>query len=173
MLIDDCFELGYIVKTHGLKGQVYVQLDVDDPSEYYKMESVLAEKSGKLIPFFVSGLKPQGDKLLVTFEDIDHIDQASQIVGLKLFLPLDQLPAAPDDGYYYHELIGMKVSHASQPIGVVKDIYQPSSQYLLAVDFQDNEVLIPIEDHIVLSVDKQKGEIVVDLPEGLLEIFTS
>ena len=50
---DECYQLGHIIKTHGLKGMVKIELDVDDPNNYSKLESVFVEKSGNLIPFFI------------------------------------------------------------------------------------------------------------------------
>ena len=50
---DECYRLGHIVKTHGLKGAVTIELDVDYPEEYDEMESVFLEQSGNLIPFFI------------------------------------------------------------------------------------------------------------------------
>jgi len=49
---DECYQLGHIVKTHGLKGMVNIELDVDQPDEYSELESVFLEQSGNLIPFF-------------------------------------------------------------------------------------------------------------------------
>ena len=171
MKIDDCFELGYIVKTHGLKGQVQIQLDVDEPELYYEMESVFLEQSGNLVPFFFTEIQPQGDRLLASFEEFDSSDKSAALVGRKLFLPLQVLPDLGQDEYYYHELIGMEVYQGDTPLGKVETIYQPSSQYLLAITYNNQEVLIPIEDGIVLSVDKSARKIVVDLPEGYLEIY--
>lgn len=171
MRIDDCFELGYIVKTHGLKGQVQIQLDVDSPESYYEMESVFLEQSGNLIPFFFKEIQPQGDRLLATFEEFDSYDHATSLVGNKLFLPLQALPNLSSDEYYYHELVGMEVYQGDIKLGIVSTIYQPSSQYLLAIEYHDQELLIPIEDGIVLSVDKVDKRIKVDLPDGYLEIY--
>lgn len=173
MRIDDCFELGYIVKTHGLAGQVNIQLDVDDPLPYYEMDSVFLEQSGKLAPFFFESITPQGDRLIAKFEEIDDAASASQLIGSKLYLPLDLLPELASDDYYYHELIGMHVVHHGQVLGKIETIYQPSAQFLAAVMYQGHEILIPIEDEIFLSVDKRSQIVTVELPEGFLEIYTA
>lgn len=173
MRIDDCFELGYIVKTHGLKGEVTIQLDVDDPSVYYEMESVFLEQSGNLIPFFFESILPQGNRMIALFEEIDSLDKASELTGCKLFLPSEVLPPLSSDEYYLHELVGMKVIDGDKELGVVETIYQPSAQYLAAVVYEGHELLIPIEDDIVKKVDKDTSQIFIELPDGFLEIYTS
>ncbi|MFZ9044845.1 MAG: ribosome maturation factor RimM [Cyclobacteriaceae bacterium] len=173
MRIDDCFELGYIVKTHGLKGEVIIQLDVDDPSVYYEMESVFLEKSGNLIPFFFERLVPQGSRIIGRIEEVDSKDKASELTGCKLFLPIDALPSLNSEEYYLHELVGMTVLEGDNELGVVSKIYQPSAQYLAAVMYESHELLIPIEDDIVKEVNKKTAQIFVELPNGFLDIYTN
>lgn len=173
MRVDDCFELGYIVKTHGLKGEVTIQFDVDDPSVYYEMESVFLEQSGNLVPFFFESILPQGNRIIAQFEEIDSLDKASELTGCKLFLPTEVLPTLPSEEYYLHDLVGMKVIEGDNELGTIATIYQPSAQYLAAVMYKGHELLIPIEDDIVQKVDKEAGQVLVKLPEGFLEIYTS
>jgi 16S rRNA processing protein RimM len=173
MRIDDCFELGYIVKTHGLKGEVTIQLDVDDPSVYYEMESVFLEQSGNLVPFFFESILPQGNRVIAHFEEIDSLDKASELTGCKLFLPTETLPKLSSEEYYLHDLVGMKVIEGDEELGTVTTIYQPSAQYLAAVMHKGHELLIPIEDGIVQKVDKEAGQVFVKLPDGFMEIYTS
>ena len=53
MGFDDCYQLGNVVKTHGLRGELVIFLDVDHPELYQEMESVLVDMNGKLVPFFI------------------------------------------------------------------------------------------------------------------------
>ena len=78
---DECYQLGHIIKTHGLKGIVSIELDVDHPNDYSKLESVFLEKSGNLIPFFIKKILMNGTKTLIHFEGIDHIDLARDLIG--------------------------------------------------------------------------------------------
>ncbi|MFY0689839.1 MAG: 16S rRNA processing protein RimM [Cyclobacteriaceae bacterium] len=171
MRLDDCYQLGYVVKTHGLKGDVTIQLDVDNPEEYQEMESVLLLQQSNLIPFFISDLSLSGTKAKVKFEDIDTLADANALKGSKLYLPLDVLPTLDQDEYYYHELVGFSLYEEEVHIGEITQIYQPSSQYLASVMHQEIEVLIPITDEIFTSIDKENKTIQVTLPEGLLELY--
>jgi 16S rRNA processing protein RimM len=168
---DECYQIGYIVKTHGLKGELIVQLDVDDPDDYTELESVFLEQKGSLIPFFMSGFSLKGTRAIARFKGIDSIDEAKELIGSKLFLPLNQLPKLPEGRYYYHDLVGLDVFENDQKIGTITAIYQPSSQHLASVEIKDKEVLIPIEDDIFTLVDFKTNRANVNLPDGLLDIY--
>ncbi|MEM6830746.1 MAG: hypothetical protein AAF551_09530 [Bacteroidota bacterium] len=96
---DDCYQLGEVIKTHGLKGEVSIRLDADYPEEYKELESVFLKQEGKLVPFFIDTFHIQASNALVKFEDIDSIDQARELVKCSLFLPLSYLPELAEGGY--------------------------------------------------------------------------
>ena len=174
MRIDDCYQLGYVIKTHGLDGEVSILLDVDVPDDYHALESVFlaAKGSETLVPFFLEHIVIQQNKALVKFEDIDTIEQAEPLVKAELYLPLTSLPALSDDQYYYHEIIGFQViDQQLGNLGTIKDVYSTAGQDLIAMDYQGKEALIPINDNIVVGVDKAQSAVHVDLPEGLLEVY--
>ncbi|MEQ9439713.1 MAG: ribosome maturation factor RimM [Cyclobacteriaceae bacterium] len=173
MRIDDCYQLGYVSKTHGLQGEISVMLDVDVPEAYQELESVFLElpNSGTLIPFFIDTIDIQAKRALVKFEDIDSIEQAQELIKANLYLPLDTLPELEEDQYYFHEIIGFQVVDKQLgALGTVKDVYAGSGQDLLAMEYQGQEVLIPINDEIVPRVDKPEQTVHVNLPDGLLDL---
>lgn len=176
MQLDDYYQLGYIVKPHGLQGALQLFLDVDFPEDYQNLESVflLPSKAGALVPFFVEYINIQDQRTIVKFEEIDTIEQATDLVKAEVYLPLDQLPALEEGQFYYHEIIGFSV-HDQQAgrLGVVKDIYTSNYQDLIAMEYQQQEVLIPISDEIVLEVNRADKLIVTNLPDGLLDIYLS
>ncbi len=172
MKVDNCYQLGEVVKTHGLKGEVILHLDVDDPQAYTNLESVFLEQSGKLVPFFISSCQIQGETARLKFEDIDGVDAAKEIVGDTAYLPLDFLPDLGDDSYYFHELIDYTVVLEGKTVGHVTDIYPQDKNPMFGYDHQGHEVLVPIQDQFVTSVNKKTKEIYINLPEGYLEIYT-
>lgn len=174
MRIDDCYQLGYVTKTHGLQGEVNVFLDVDFPEAYEEMESVFLQLSGSgtLIPFFIENLRLQKDSLIIKFEDIDSLEQAETLLKAGLFLPLDQLPQLEEGQFYFHEIIGFLVEDENEgQLGTVKDVYEAGEQHLIAMNYQNHEVLIPLTDDIIIKVDKEKEVVFTRLPEGLLDVY--
>ena len=172
MRVDDCYQLGEILKTHGLKGELMVHLDVDDPNEYREMESVFVQQDGNLVPFFIESISiSDQSKAKIKFEDIDSVDDAKEMKGLLLFLPTSQLPELPDDQYYLHELIGFTVIADDESLGKVIEIFDQEPNPLFTVDANGKEVLIPLQDHFLKSVDKKNSTIVVNLPDGYLDLY--
>lgn len=172
MNIDECFQLGYVIKRHGLSGEVNIFLDVDFPQEYQELESVFVEINDKLIPFFIDSLILKGNKAIVRFEDVNTVEGAEELKGKRLYLPISNLPQLDEGQFYFHEVIGYQVVDVvAGAIGEVTDIYSSPQQDLLAVDHQGKEILIPVIDDIVRKADHNKKELQVTLPEGLLDIY--
>ena len=78
---EDCFYIGRVAKTHGIKGEVTIKLDVDDPSAYRDLKYFLLEINKVLTPFFVEKITPNGDKFFVAVQDVKTIEQAQNLVG--------------------------------------------------------------------------------------------
>ena len=174
MTQDDCYLLGYIVKSHGTKGQLVFHLDVDYPEEYEEIESVFLEIKGELIPYFVESFNLQKKgRAIVQLEGLDTMEKALALVGTSLFMPLDTLEELEDDQFYYHEIQGFEVLDENLgSLGTVREVYSVATQNLIVLDYQGSEVLIPIVEGIVLKADRQKKQVLVNLPDGLLEVYT-
>ncbi|MDN3204975.1 ribosome maturation factor RimM [Algoriphagus sediminis] len=170
---DQCFQIGYISKVHGLQGEVVIVLDVDYPEEYEDIQHLFIEQKSRLIPYFLEHFVLQpGNKVLAKFEELDRVEDVSPLVGSELFLPITELPKLDDDQYYFHELIGFEVIDETKgSIGNVEQIYDLQTQDLLGVTHMEKEVLIPIQDGIIQKVDKTEKKVHCRLPEGLLDIY--
>lgn len=171
MKIEDCYQLGEVIKTHGLKGEVSILLDVDYPTAYAEMESVFVEQNGKLVPFFIDHIQINGNKALIGFEEIETLDQATLLVKCKLYLPLSMLPHLQEDQYYYHELPNCDVYEGETFIGKVKEVIDLNGNELLSVVKEDKEILIPIKDEIILKFDRRLNRLEVVLPTGLIDLY--
>lgn len=173
MTQDNCYLLGYIVRTHGTSGNVVIFLDVDYPEDYEELDAVYVEIKGELVPYFIQNfnLQKQGNAI-VTFEDVNTIEKAQALVGTSLYLSLDELEELDSEEFYYHEIKGFAVVDEQKgELGIVREVYSLNGQDLIAMDYQGTEVLIPTAEDIVLRADKEKQQLIVNLPEGLLEVY--
>lgn len=170
---ENCFQLGYVAKVHGLHGEVLLVLDVDYPEDYEDTAHVFVERNGRLVPFILEHLVPQPNKkFLAKFEEFDHVDQVKPFVGSGIYLPLKALPDLEEDQYYFHELVGCTVIDENLgELGEVKVIYDLESQDLIGMAYKEREILIPIKDGIILNVDKAEKKVFCHLPEGLIDIY--
>lgn len=170
---EQCFLIGRIAKVHGLRGEVNVVLDVDDPEAYEGLEHLFLEQKGRLTPFFLEHFVIQpGGRALAKFEDLNSIDAVEVLVGSEAYLPLTELPELDEGQYYYHDLIGFEVvDETTGPVGPVQIVYDLETQDLLGVTHKGKEVLIPLQDGIITQVDKAAKKVFCRLPQGLLDIY--
>ncbi|MBP8155562.1 MAG: 16S rRNA processing protein RimM [Leadbetterella sp.] len=169
----ECFSLGKITKPHGLKGEVTIWLDVDVPENYIGLDALFLEIKGQLVPFIIEELQVRGKKSIVKFEDINTIEATEMIIDAEAYLPIKKLPKLKGKQFYYHEVIGYKIfdNTTQKDLGELKAIYESTGQDLFAVDINESEVLIPIVDDFLNSVDHATKQINVSLPDGLLDIY--
>jgi 16S rRNA processing protein RimM len=171
MTKEECFQLGKITKPFGYKGQVIFFLDVDEPEDYAELDAVFVEVKSSLIPYFIKDLKVNGNKAIVTFEDIDA-EQALALVGCNLFLPLKMLPKLTGNRFYYHEVIGWKVVDSEKgDIGIIASVIDYPAQPLFQIMKNDKEILIPIIDQVIKKVDRKEKTMHITAPNGLIDLY--
>ncbi len=170
---DNCYLLGYIVRTHGTGGNVVFFLDVDDPTDYEDLETVFVELKGELVPYFIEDINLQKQaNAIVVLEDVDTIEKAEGLVGASLYLPINALQELNDDKFYYHEIKGYQVIDANLgELGIVQEVYSLNGQDLISMNYKGVEVLIPTAPDIVLKAEKAVKKLHVNLPDGLLEVY--
>ena len=170
---EDCFYLGKVVKKYSFKGELLVKLDTDDPSIYTRMESVFIDKNKSLIPFFIERSSLHKSTLLrVKFEDIDSEEDADKLLKSELYLPLEFLPQLTGNKFYYHEIVGFEAEDLSFGlVGIVKGVNDTTNQAILEIDRNGSEILIPLIDDFIKSVDREQKKIILEVPEGLIDIY--
>jgi 16S rRNA processing protein RimM len=170
---EECFYLGKIAKKFSFKGEVLVYLDTDEPELYENMESVFVDLNKNLVPFFIeNSTLHKNDFLRVKFEDVDTEEDADAIMGCELYLPLSFLPKLEGNQFYYHEVIGFEVE--DQRLGVVGKIVSindSTAQPLFEVLNGNVEMLIPMIDQFLIKIDRENKKVIMNLPEGLVEMY--
>ncbi len=172
MNIDSYYKVGLVMKPHGLKGEVTISLDDDAATDFSALESIFIEENdNRLVPFFITAASIRGEKAFVKFEDVDTIDQALKISKKALYLPKSSRPKSGKGEFYDDEIQGFEVTDEIHGLlGKVTDVIQTGANRLLAVDYNGKEILIPINSPLIISINKSKKKISVNLPEGFLDI---
>lgn len=170
---EECFYLGKIAKKFSFKGEVLIYLDSDEPEQYDKMESVFVEFNKNLVPFFIENSSiHKGDFLRVKFEDVDSEQDADELIGCHIYLPLSMLPKLEGNKFYFHEVIGFEViDERLGNIGKIVSINDSTAQPLFEIDFQGKEILIPMIDHFIIEVNRKGKKILLKTPEGLVDLY--
>jgi 16S rRNA processing protein RimM len=171
MTTDECYYLGRVTKPWGVKGQMMLFLDVDDPNEYAELDSAFVEIKGQLVPYFFHIDQLNGNKAVVTFEDITA-EQANALVGHEMYLPLSTLPKLDGNRFYFHEVVGFKVVDSEHgDIGTIEQVIEYPAQPLFQIMKNGTEVLIPVIDQVIDRVDRKLKTIFITAPKGLIELY--
>ena len=170
---EDCFYLGKIAKKFSFNGEVLIYLDTDEPELYENMESVFVEFNKNLVPFFIENSSlHKNDFLRVQFEDVNSEEEADRLLGCEIYLPLNMLPKLEGNKFYFHEVIGFEIEDKRLGVfGVIQSINDTTAQPLFEVLNGEVEMLIPMIDHFLVEIDRQNKKVVMDLPEGLVEMY--
>ncbi|MCF6213064.1 MAG: ribosome maturation factor RimM [Flavobacteriaceae bacterium] len=170
---DNCFYLGRISRKHSFKGEVVISLDTDEPELYQNMESVFVALGNTLVPFFIEySLLQKRNKLRVKFEDINTQTEAEDILNSSVYLPLKFLPKLTGNKFYYHEIIGFKIVDIHKgEVGIIESVNDTTAQILLEIKNGDIEILFPLIDTFLKKIDRTNKEVLVEAPEGLLEMY--
>jgi 16S rRNA processing protein RimM len=169
----DCYQLGYIAKLHGFKGEVSFFLDVTDPFEYSNLKSVFIELNGVLTPFFIQSIqiKPKGFAS-VKLEGINSESDAQALLRKNLYLPAKELPQLSGKNFYDHEVVGFQLVDISYGnVGVIDQIIDLPVNPLIQVNAHGKEVLIPFVKGLIQEVDRENKKLIVQAPEGLIAIY--
>lgn len=174
MKIEDSFYIGYITKTKGLKGEVQVYFEFNE-FEDLELDSIFIEINNKLVPFFISNYKLQANKTgYFYFEDIDTIEKAEKLVRKKIYLPNSKKPERDEEDFFYTDLKGYLVEDKNHgELGEIVEVHEYPQQFIAVVPYKFTEIMFPLNDEIIEEIDEENGILKVDLPDGLIEVYTN
>ena len=164
------FKIGYVAKSHGLKGEVTIALGPECP-DLESVKSILVEVSHQLVPYFIESISVKGVKAYLKLEDVNTPEAAASLRGSSLYLPKSERPKLSRGEFYSDEVIGFEVTDAEKGLlGSIKEVFESGPNRFLILIHQGKEVMIPINGPFITGLNKSKKKIAVDLPEGFLEI---
>ena len=167
--------VGTVRKPHGVKGELQVALDTDRASKVFRKggELRVGDPSGSPTQRVVTVVKsrPFKDGLLVQLEECGDRDAADGLRGATLLIPLEDAVPAGADEVPYHLLVGSAVLVGDEPIGKVREILETGGAELLVIDRPGApDALVPFVKEMVVRIDAERREVVVEPPEGLLDL---
>lgn len=169
---EQLYEIGFIMNTHGIKGEVKVR-QITDFIERFDAGSTVyyKETAGDIIPLTIESSRSHKNALLVKFEQYDSINDVEKLKGMTLYIKHDQLTELGPNEYYYHEIIGCTVKTTDgDTIGVIESILAPGANDVFVVkDEKDKEYLIPHIKDVVKQVDVENKIVTIEVMEGLLD----
>ncbi len=163
-------DVGKIVNTHGVKGEVKVIPLTDNPERFNSLEWAFVETGDGLKKYFIERVRFFKGNVLVKFKGIDDMTSAEAFRGLFMKVDREHAVKLPENCWFICDLIDCEVYETSgRLLGILKDVLQTgSNDVYVVVDKQRREILIPALKSVVKEVSPENKKIVVELPEGLL-----
>ena len=161
--------IGKIVGIHGIKGTHKLRSYAESLSVFAPGSSILVrDRCGREATYEIHWVKPHTGTPLISFKGIVNRDQAEKLIGAELFIPQSDLPELDEDTFYWRDLIGIEVyTTTGEFLGRIESIIETGSNDVYVVKSNENEVLIPALESVVLDIDLAHKRMRVDLPEGL------
>lgn len=169
---DDMVLVGRIARAHGNRGQVIVDPATDFPEERFRAGSIVHIRRGDAAqPITIDSVRFHRGRPIIGLAGIDTMDAAEALAGAELRIGDDALRPLPAGSYYHHDLIGCSVeTPRGETIGRVTSVEGDAAGSRLVVETRNGDVLIPMAEGIWQSVDLPARKIVVEPPEGLLDL---
>ncbi|HXE81492.1 MAG TPA: tRNA (guanosine(37)-N1)-methyltransferase TrmD [Vicinamibacterales bacterium] len=169
---DEMVVVGHIARPHGRSGRVLVNPSTDFPAQRFAPGAALfVKRSGREERLTVADMQFHQGRPLLAFEGVSTMDAAEALAGAELRIPEADLAPLPEGSYYEHALVGCAVATTEgRSLGVVRTIEGSAGGTRLIVGSGRDEIQIPLAQEICVEIDVARRRIVVDPPEGLIEL---
>lgn len=164
--------VGRIRKPHGLSGEVSVEVWTDFPERFAAGVPLVWRGAGGERSLVLEGVRGHRDQMLLRFQGVNDVDAARALQGGELLVAEEDAHPAPGDFFYEHEIRGFACEDADgRALGVASGLERTPAGPMLSLDVgSGREALVPFVHPIVVTVDRAARRIVLDPPEGLLEL---
>jgi 16S rRNA processing protein RimM len=165
--------VGRVIRPHGIRGEVVVDVRTDSPERRFTVGSVLGTDPAGPGPLRISELRQHQDRLLILFDGYADRDVADALRGVLLTVDSDGLEQLDDpDEFHDHQLVGLRAqTPEGESLGTVARVEHGPAHDLLVLSRPDGQqALVPFVTAMVPEVDLAAGHVVLTLPDGLLEL---
>ena len=170
-------EIGYTKKTHGVQGWLRVQVEPEYLEDLLSTSAIFLSIQGQSVPYFIESFDSRND-LLVKLEDINSKEAAAALSGKALSLreqdiiPDDEREFELDeDELEYSFLTGFQLHTEERgQIGAILEILEFPQQEMARLAVDEKEVLIPLHQDFIQSINEEQKQVTMNLPEGLLDL---
>lgn len=169
---DEVYKIGRIVKPHGLKGEVSFSFS-DDIFDRTDSEYLICDMDGILVPFFMEEYRFRSDSAaIVKFEGIDSEEDARRLVGCDVYFPQKMAVEEGGDELSLYYFVGFEVfEYEGDRIGTIVAVDDNTENWLFEIEIGEGKtVLVPAHEEFIVDIDHEQKRMVMNLPDGLLEL---
>ncbi|MCZ3388426.1 MAG: ribosome maturation factor RimM [Actinomycetia bacterium] len=164
--------VGRIGRPHGVRGDVNVESRTDEPDRRFAQGTVLGTENAAYPQLTVESYRWHSGRLLVHFAEVSDRTDVEALRGVLLSTDVDpgEDPSDPDE-FYDHQLVGLTVvDQSGATLGSVSEVLHGAQDLLVVVRIDGRHVMVPFVAALVPEVDVASGRLVVDPPDGLLDL---
>ena len=161
-------EIGGVVNTHGLRGDLKIQPWCDDPEIFYDLKEIYIDET----KYEIENARLHKTCVLLKVKGVDSINDAERLKNKTAFVERAALGELPEGTYYICDLLGLRVeTKDGKVLGVIDDIIKTGSNdvYVLKSENSKKPILIPVIDEVVKEVNIEAGYVTVELLKGLID----
>ncbi len=173
-MMESYIHIGKMLKAHGLDGELKADIQNEYLEDFLKASVIFIEQQGQPVPYFVEEVR--GGQLLVKLEGVVSRTQAQALAKKKVSLREDDILTEDEremevEQLEYEECKGFMIVDVSEgELGLIQDILDYPQQEMAVIEKGGKEILIPLIDAFVKEVNKEGKKIIIELPEGLLNL---
>ena len=168
---DRLVSIGFVVATHGMRGEVKVEALTDTPDYYQSLRAVFLDDRNGLRERPIKAMRPNPMGWIIHFAAVDSRETATELKGGKLLLEPERLKPLESGEYFVDDLVGCRVETlAGICLGTVREVLETGANKVLWVDDGEGTLPVPMTAGVLVAVDTAQRLIRVDPPPGLLEL---
>lgn len=169
---EELFLFGYFSKPHGIKGELSLHTHYDNLFDTMDEPYLDCEIDGIFVPFFIEMIRQKNDsKFLVKLEHINDDIAAKKLSNKTVYCPLVLVEDHPHEKQGLEFFIGFTlVGDTTGVLGEITDVDESTINALFKVNYQGRELLVPVVNDLLLSVDRKERKLVMTIPEGLIDL---
>ncbi len=169
----DYVHIGKIVAPHGVAGQIILEHALGKPIHFKGIDALFVEKNeGSFIPYFIQSATAKTDTIThLQIEGIQSREATSVLMSKKVWLPQDAFQKLVDKSSPL-ALLGYQVQQDGQDLGIIQEVIEQPHQLMVTILYKGQEAYIPLHEESLLGVDHAKKLVLVNLPDGLLDLYT-
>jgi len=166
------FKIGKFVSTFGLQGELVLKHNLGKKSSLKGLHAIfIEEKKESFIPWFVESTRIKNDdEIYIKLEGISIKEQANKLAQKQVWLPEADFKKFSAKSSPIN-LLGYEVVENEKVLGKIDEVIEQPHQLLCRIDMAGKEAYIPLHEETIVKIDKKKAQVIVELPEGLLEIY--
>jgi 16S rRNA processing protein RimM len=168
------YKIGKLVSAFGLKGEMILKHNLGKKTSLKGLTAIfIEEKKQSFIPWFIAEARIKTeDEIYLTLQDVNTREAAIKLTQKEVWLPeVDFKKFSAKTSPI--NLLGYTIFDGDKELGTILEVIEQPHQLLCRIEMQGKEVLIPLHEDTIQKIDRKNNRVIVELPEGLLEIYLS